>query len=177
MQFKVKDIGEHGLEVDLPVTATWLAAQCPDLDARPAPGGLRFHGRLEPSGEDYLLRGQLEGKMMVACSRCLEPAELALDVPVSVVYVEKERGADDEAEEDESLEAPDVLTFEDGLVDLGSEIRDEILLAIPVSVLCGPDCAGLCSICGGNRNQNPCDCAEREGARVSKLAGLAKFKS
>jgi uncharacterized protein len=177
MQFKVKDIGEQGLEVDLPVTATWLATQCPDLDAKLVPGGLRFRGRLEPSGEDYLLRGQLEGSLTVACSRCLEPAALQLEVPVSVVYVEKERPNDDDDEEDDSLEAPDVLTFENGLVDLGPEIRDEILLAIPVSVLCGPDCAGLCSVCGGNRNLNPCDCSEREGARVSKLAELAKFKS
>ncbi len=176
MQFKVKDIGEYGVDVDLPVTATWLTAQCPDLDARVAPGGLRFTGRLEPSGEDYLLRGALAGDLLTTCSRCLEPATLALEVPVSVVYVEKARGGRGEDQEDD-LEAPDVLTFEDGLVDLGSEIRDEILLAMPVSVLCRPECAGLCSVCGGNRNLNPCDCAEREAAKVSKLAGLAKFKS
>jgi uncharacterized protein len=174
MQFKVNDIGADGLDVDLPVTPAWLAAQCPDLDARPAPSGLRFRGRLEPSGEDYLLRGQLEGGLSVACSRCLEPAALELEVPVSVVYVEKGNEEDDE---EDSLEAPDVLTFEEGLVDLGPEIRDEILLAIPVSVLCKPDCAGLCSVCGGNRNLSPCDCAERERASVTKLAGLAKFKS
>jgi uncharacterized protein len=179
MQFKVKDIGDQGVDLDLPVTATWLAAQCPELDARPSPAGLRFQGRLEPSGEDYLLRGQLSGSLSTTCSRCLEPAELPLDVPVSVVYVERsppKRGQDGKDDPDD-LETPDVLTFEDGLVDLALEIRDEILLAIPVSVLCRADCAGLCSVCGGNRNQNPCDCSERETARVSKLAGLAKFKS
>jgi uncharacterized protein len=175
MQFKVKDIGPEGVDVDLPVTAAWLAAQCPDLDASLGAGGLSFRGRLEPSGQDYLLRGQLAGALHTACSRCLEPAQLSLEVPVSVVYVEKEREEDEAPEE--SLDAPDILTFENGLVDLGPEIRDEILLAIPVSVLCRPDCAGLCPICGGNRNAKPCDCVEREGAKVSKLAALAKFKT
>jgi uncharacterized metal-binding protein YceD (DUF177 family) len=174
MQFKVKDIGEQGVDVDLPVTATWLAAHCPDLEAKPGPEGLRFTGRLELSGQEYLLRGQLVGALSTTCSRCLEPAALTLDVPVSVVYVEKGRNGGDD---DDTLDAPDVLTFEEGVVDLGPEVRDEILLAFPVSVLCGPDCAGLCSVCGGNRNLKPCECAEREAAKVSKLAGLAKFKS
>jgi uncharacterized protein len=180
MQFKANDIGAEGVDVDLPVTAAWLTAQCPDLEVTPGPGGLTFQGRLEPSGQDYLLRGQLAGSLLTACSRCLEPAELTLDVPVSVVYVEKGGGGSrrgDDDEDDDALDAPDVLTFEDGVVDLAPEVRDEILLALPVSVLCRADCAGLCSVCGGNRNIRPCDCAERELAKVSKLAGLAKFKT
>jgi uncharacterized protein len=175
MLFKVKDIGEQGVDVDLPVTAAWLAQQCPDLDARPGAGGLRFSGQLAPSGEDFLLQGRLEGNLETVCSRCLEPATLVLEVPVAVVYAEKDSAERDQ--EEDTLDAPDVLPFEDGVVDLGPEIRDEILLAIPVSVLCQPECAGLCPVCGGNRNQRPCDCAEREAARGGKLAGLAKFKS
>ncbi len=176
MQFKVKDIGAEGVDVDLPVTAAWMSAQCPDVDARPGAGGLAFQGRLDRSGQDYLLRGQLRGSLSTTCSRCLEPAELPLDVPVSVVYVDKDDGPSDDDDED-TLDAPDVLTFEDGVIDLAPELRDEILLALPVSVLCRPDCAGLCPVCGGNRNVKPCDCVEREGAKVSKLAALAKFKT
>ena len=175
MQFKVKDIGAEGVDVDLPVTAPWLSAQCPDVEASPGPGGLAFRGHLEQSGQDYLLRGQLAGSLTTVCSRCLEPADLPLDVPVSVVYVEKER--EDSDDEEDQLDAPDVLTFEDGVIDLAPEVRDEILLALPVSVLCRPECAGLCPVCGGNRNAKACDCVEREGAKVSKLAGLAKFKT
>jgi uncharacterized protein len=177
MQFKVKDIGAQGVDVDLPVTAAWMSAQCPDLDAQPGAAGLSFRGRLEQSGQDYLLRGDLRGSLSTACSRCLEPAELPLDVPVSVVYVEKEGGPSDDDDEPDTLDAPDVLTFEDGIIDLAPEVRDEILLALPVSVLCRPECAGLCPVCGGNRNVKACDCVEREGAKVSRLAGLAKFKS
>ena len=48
-----------------------------------------------------------------------------------MVYVESDSAQDDDEDEDQ-LDAPDVLTFEDGVIDLGPELRDEILLAVPV---------------------------------------------
>lgn len=184
MQFKVKDIGDAGLDVDLAVTTAWLEqslANCADLDLVPDAGGLRFKGRIEQTGDDYLLRGKLKGGVHVPCSRCLEPAKLPLDVDVSVIYVERESEGEDDDEggelDDDTLDAPDVLTFSDGVIDLGPELRDELLLAVPVSVLCTEDCAGLCPVCGGNRNTRPCDCAERERVSQGKFAALAKLKT
>jgi uncharacterized metal-binding protein YceD (DUF177 family) len=177
MKFKVKDIGEDGIDVDLAITPAWLAQQCADLELRPDPdSGKRFgfRGRIEVTADDYLLRGKLNGGLLVPCARCLEPAKLPLDVDVSVVYVEHE---DNKAEDDDDIDAPDVLTFEDGTIDLSPELRDEILLAVPVSVLCREDCAGLCSVCGNNRNLTPCDCVERQQQSQSKFAVLAKLKS
>jgi uncharacterized protein len=178
MKFKVKDIGEAGVDVDLAITPAWLAQHCADLDLRPdveGPSkGLAFHGRIEPTADDYLLRGKLSGGLLVPCARCLETAHLALAVDVSVVYVEDEAADKDE---DDSLAAPDVLTFEDGTIDLSSELRDELLLAVPVSVLCQEDCAGLCPVCGGNRNATACDCVDKQRQNQSKFAVLAKLKS
>ena len=44
MRFKINEIGDGGLPVKVSVTAEWLAAACPDLDARPAADGLSVHG-------------------------------------------------------------------------------------------------------------------------------------
>jgi uncharacterized protein len=179
MQFKAKDIGEDGVDVDLAVTPAWMEANCgglgggSGLDFRLGPEGLRFTGRLEPSGEDFLLRGRLSGALTTSCSRCLEPARLPVGGDVAVLFVDKEP---DDAEEEESLEAPDVMTFENGVIDLGAELRDEILLAIPTQVLCKEDCAGLCPVCGENRNLVPCDCAEKQRLAQSKFAALGKLK-
>jgi len=68
-----------------------------------------------------------------------------------------------------------VVVFEHGLVDLGPAIRDEILLAVPMSAVCRPDCAGICATCGRNRNLTPCDCEQRSIDRT-KLGALAKIK-
>jgi uncharacterized protein len=183
MQYKVKDIGEAGVDVDLIISPAWLAEQTAgqgeDLALQPDERGLAFAGRIEPTGDDYLLRGKLKGGLLVPCARCLEPAKLPLDVDVSVVYVERDGdgGEDDEAIDEDALDAPDVLTFSEGVIDLGPELRDEILLAVPVRVLCREDCAGLCAVCGGNRNVTPCDCVEREKQSHGKFAVLAKLKS
>lgn len=174
MQFKVKDIGEDGLDVDLPVTAAWLARECSDIELVPAAGGLRFKGRLDRSGDDYLLRGKLAGALTVGCGRCLEPATQPVDVDVSVIYVETDEAPSED--EEEALDAPDVIAFQEGVIDLTGELRDEILLALPVATLCREDCAGLCPVCGGNRNVTPCDCAEQERMKQSKLAALGKLK-
>jgi uncharacterized protein len=174
MRYKTKDIGDAGLDIDLPVTGEWLTAQCPDLEARPGDAGVRLTGRLERSGDSYLLRGDLRGALVTPCARCLEPALVPLDVPVIVSYVEVGEDADDEAVGAE--DGGDVLTFSGGLIDLGPEIRDEILLAVPIGPVCRPDCAGICSVCGGNRNQVACDCEEKQRRATSKLSALKDLK-
>ncbi len=176
MRFKTKDIGDEGLDVSLAVTQAWLAGECPDVDVRPAARGLALVGRLESSGDAFLLRGALEGAILTPCGRCLEPAEVPLDVPIAVSYVEADDKDDDDpfagADEDDG----DVLSFRDGVIDLAGELRDEILLAIPISPLCRPDCIGMCPVCGGNRNLIPCDCEERQKMATSKLAALKNLK-
>lgn len=172
MLFKIKDIGDDGLEVDLPVTADWLAEQCPDLGARPAAGGLHLRAVLEKSGDDVLLRGELRGALETACSRCLEGARVELDLPLTVSFVEKGADADDDEDDDDG----DVVYFDGGEIDLGAELRDEILLFMPINPLCQEGCRGLCSVCGANRNLAPCDCEERQRQVTSKLSALGKIK-
>jgi uncharacterized protein len=176
MLFDINDIGEEGVGVRLPVTAAWLAAECPDLDARAE--GLALTGRLSRTGADFLLVGRLAGALVTPCVRCLEPARVTIDAAVTVSYVERTPGGGDAAGDDEALDAPDVMTFEDGVIDLGPELREELLLALPPKPLCREDCAGLCAVCGGNRNERPCDCMERERQATSKLASaLGKLRS
>jgi uncharacterized protein len=183
MQLKAKDIGEDGVDVDLAVTPAWLEQNVPDAGVRPAPEGLRFHGRVEPADQnfqEFLVRGKLEGALVTACSRCLEDATLPVDVDVSMLFVAKDsrklpRPGDDE--DDPALEAPDVMAFQDGIIDLGEELREEILLALPTQVLCREECKGLCPVCGGNRNQVPCQCEEAQKQAQSKFATIAKLKS
>jgi uncharacterized metal-binding protein YceD (DUF177 family) len=171
MLFKIKDIGDDGVDVDLPVTAAWLAAECPDLDVRPAAGGLALRGTLEKSGDDFLLRGDLSGALETPCARCLETARITLDVPLAVTFVERgDAGADDEDDDG------DVVFFEGGEIDLGEELHDEILLAIPINPLCDDACRGLCPVCGGNRNAKACDCEEKQRQATSKLSALGKIE-
>jgi len=174
MRFKVNEIGDGGLPVNVSVTAEWLAAACPDIDARPAQDGLRLAGQLTPAGDDYLLRGGLTGDLETTCARCLEPALVHVDVPVTVTFV---AAGTEEVDVDEEEDAdPDVVTFKGGEIDLADELRDAIMLAIPFNPLCDEACRGLCPLCGGNRNLVPCTHAAAAPATPGRLAALGKIK-
>jgi uncharacterized protein len=171
MRFKITQIGDEGLDVDVPLTSEWLAAACPDLDARPAATGLRFRGRLAKSGTDFLLRGDLGGALETPCARCLEPARVQVEAPIAVTFVSSDADSADLEDDD-----PDVVVFGGNEIDVGEEVRDEILLAIPVGPLCSPTCRGLCPVCGGNRNVTPCDCEAQQQQSQSRLAALGRLK-
>jgi len=175
MRFKVKEIGEDGLDIQVSVGPAWFEAECSDLDIRPGQKAITLAGRLEKAGENFLLRGDLRGDVMTPCARCLESAQVPLQVDIAVSYVEvEEGGAGDPSESDD--DDGDVLPFSEGVIDLTSELRDEILLALPMGPLCRPDCAGICPVCGGNRNLAPCDCVERQKQNTSKFSPLKDIK-
>jgi uncharacterized protein len=44
-------------------------------------------------------------------------------------------------------------------LDITDDIRDTLLLALPMKMLCTEDCRGLCAGCGANLNEEPCRCA------------------
>jgi uncharacterized protein len=49
-----------------------------------------------------------------------------------------------------------------GEVDLREALRESVVLACPQAPLCGEDCLGLCPVCGVDRNEIACTCAEEE---------------
>ena len=97
------------------------------------------------------------------CFRCLGDA--VLDVPVEArEYQAASPGGDEE------LQSP---YLEDDKLDLSAWARDAIALELPDKILCRPDCAGLCAVCGKNLNDEPHDHGEPEpDSRWSALAEL-----
>jgi uncharacterized protein len=79
------------------------------------------------------------------CFRCLEDA--VLDLPISAREYQATNPGD--AEE---LTTQYVV---DDRLDLAGWARDASALALPDKILCRPDCAGLCPVCGRNLNDEP----------------------
>ena len=52
-------------------------------------------------------------------------------------------------------------------------LREVVMLAAPMQVVCQESCRGICPYCGQNRNQRECDCrSELADDRWSKLRSL-----
>ena len=84
------------------------------------------------------------------CYRCLEDA--VVDLPVRA----REYHATNPGESDELLSQYVV----ESRLDLSAWARDAIALELPEQILCRPDCAGLCPMCGEDLNANPHEHAE-----------------
>ena len=99
---------------------------------------------LESVVEGIYVRGSLEGRFVLRCARCLKAFERDFDVEMTEL-VAREPGPDD----DYAL-APDLTLDPEPIV------RDAVVLEMPFSPLCRPECLGLCEICGGDRNLGEC---------------------
>jgi uncharacterized protein len=98
------------------------------------------------------------------CFRCL--ADASLEQPVHArEYQATNPGGDDE------LVSPYV---EDDRLDLSSWARDALALALPDKILCRPDCAGLCQVCGRDLNAEPH--AHEEEKTDSRWAALQSLR-
>jgi uncharacterized protein len=84
------------------------------------------------------------------CMRCLSAARVPVDVDA------REYEASD-PEADEELRSEYVA---DGELDAGAWARDQVAFAVPDQILCRPDCAGLCPVCGKDLNVEPHEHAE-----------------
>lgn len=104
--------------------------------------------RLSRNSRGILVQGELETSVLSECARCLDP----LAYPVSL-YLEELFSYPPSPESDYSVE-------ETGILDLAPLLREEAILAVPMGVVCNPDCKGLCPQCGQNWNEGPCDCTQ-----------------
>ena len=79
------------------------------------------------------------------CIRCLAPAGVDLRVDAREYQAVDPRG-------DEELRTEYLV---DGDLDVGAWVRDLVALNVPDQILCRPDCAGLCPVCGKDLNLEP----------------------
>ena len=138
------------------------------------PGTLEFFDQqvrqaapIESSGTAELLEsvmeirvsGHVKTRMEFACDRCLEPAGFAIDTDFSLLY---RPASYNPAHEEIALkgEESEIGFYEDGGLELGDVLREQILLALPMQRVCREDCRGICPVCGQNRNLVNCECHE-----------------
>ena len=96
------------------------------------------------------LSGEMAVTLQSACSRCLKPVEIS--VPISFEYSVVKPDGYHEIDEDEQY-------FMNGYeLDAETLINNELIMCLPMKVLCEDDCKGLCPVCGKNLNEGDCGC-------------------
>jgi len=99
-----------------------------------------------------MVTGTASFQLSIPCDRCLEPVH----VPFSLKL---EQTINTSASEEERIQALDAQPFIQGhLLDTDLLVCDELVVNMPVKVLCRPDCKGICPKCGCSRNIRDCGC-------------------
>ena len=177
MQIQLKDLELHPIEFDQEFAPESIELTR-DLRLKTP---LKAKGRAELIEEhhggkkvvrDIRLVGDFSTTVLADCARCLEP--VAHDLAGHFDVLNRPQTENAGAEERELSEAETEISFYEGEgIRLEDALVEQILLAVPVKVLCREECKGLCPQCGRNRDSEQCQCAtEFNDPRWAALAEL-----
>ncbi|WP_288593319.1 YceD family protein [Victivallis vadensis] len=137
IKFSVARLEKEPIELTGSEPAEFLEIEPGELLAVSAP--VEYDLNLKAVSGGALVEGQVSTELSGICGRCLEP--VTRHVKNDSICLFLELGDQDE-------------------MDISEEIRAEMLLELPMTLLCSDDCAGLCPVCGCNLNKTSCNCAE-----------------
>ena len=108
---------------------------------------LSFSGTLTNINDIIQLDGCLKVDYNCECYRCLRTVKKTLELKI----VERFANSAD-------AEQSNMYHFEGKVLDIGKVFNDNIILNLPMKILCSDDCKGLCIKCGANLNKEQCGC-------------------
>ena len=125
-------------------------------------GSIVYHFRLFRVSGMIEVQGHCATTVSLACSRCLEPFDLPIDIDFELTYAEQLPEIDDEFDDEIELTAEDIgIALLDGdEINLAEPLVEQLLLNLPFQPICKESCNGLCPHCGADLNQAKCNCNE-----------------
>ena len=115
------------------------------------------------TNQGILLQIDLRAALELECVRCLNPVIQPLHTHFTELYAFSRR----------YMTEAGLMMPETGIIDLTPVLREYMLLEIPMSPLCRPDCKGLCPVCGANQNETTCQHEDEPGdPRLAALKDL-----
>ena len=162
----------------IPFAATWQPGEIDfsGSDVRQS-DPLRAEGVAEllpHTGGEVRVHGKVETTLEADCDRCLANAKFPVNAAFDLFYRPVSKEAVEEAAIDEG-EAEMGFYELPGLV-LEDILREQVLLQLPMQLVCRESCKGICPDCGANRNEVNCGCGAAHGQmkdeRWKALQGL-----
>ena len=121
---------------------------------------------LQMLGDICKVQGEVYAKLSVPCSRCLKPTELIVKESIEEFI---ECSTDNDVLHTEGHYVCLAENKVDIAIHVANIVWDAILQATYSPTVCTPNCLGLCSICGVNKNTDPCHCEQQGDFRLLKL--------
>lgn len=152
-----------------------------------APGSIDYHTvefkQVEPldvqataelMDQQIRVSGVLQTKIEMVCARCIEPVIEEVTREFDLFYRPLANRAKPEEEVRLKDDDTEIGFFQGEGVFLADVLSEQVLLSLPMKVICRSDCRGLCPSCGANLNHEECRCETH--ATDPRLAPLARLK-
>ncbi|MCX5835589.1 MAG: DUF177 domain-containing protein [Deltaproteobacteria bacterium] len=173
MKINVGHIPEEGLNLQFDKDGEWLKNTLPEKEkSELSLQRADVVCSVRKLKETIYIEGSLETTMTANCSRCLEVTSFPIKSNFRYTLVPAAKRIKEEQEL--SSEDLDFSFYDNELIDLDTMLYEQIMLQIPIKVLCGDTCKGLCPHCGTDLNTASCNYLT--GFVDERLAILKKFK-
>lgn len=124
--------------------------------AEPFFGNISTEVLLIKAHNQLILKAESVINAKFECDRCGDEFESELQSDYQMVYL-----MDQTPEETDAINIA-YLPAESVQINIIEDVRDFVLLSVPMKKLCSEDCKGLCPRCGENLNANECKCSDKE---------------
>jgi uncharacterized protein len=101
--------------------------------------------------EGVYVSGTIRGSLTGECGRCLDDISESFEVSIAELYAYAHSTTEETTDSDE------VGRMQGDLLDLEPAVRDAVVLTLPTTPVCRPDCPGLCADCGARLADLPAD--------------------
>jgi uncharacterized protein len=122
-----------------------------ELIAVPEGASLELDVRLESVSEGVLVTGTVDAPIQGECGRCLDPIVDQVEASIVELFAYADSTTTETTTEDE------IYRVDGDYIDIEPVVRDAVVLGLPFTPLCRPDCAGLCAECGAKLDDLPAD--------------------
>jgi len=133
----IKEILPQGLRLEKTINPSEIGLTEDDFKSL---SPLNVTADIERVGNTVLARTQIKTRLSFVCARCLETLEHDSVQDFQFDYL---------------------LEPTTEFIDLGEDIRQELIVGLPIRVLCKDDCKGICPKCGMNLNKEQCHCSKK----------------
>jgi uncharacterized protein len=201
MLVKIEEIQSQGLKRTEPIKAEVLSSALSGSEGFKFVSSSPLAASFKKVSGRVFVTGNFKAELTCPCKRCTTDVPVPLDIAFSLRMIpeptaprvdddagvpkpdakprrrSQKKEDDDEAEMAASFELDeiDAEPFDGKTIDLDPVVREQVLLALPVSVVCRDDCKGLCMTCGQDLNEEDCGHGKEKAVDV-RLAKLKDIK-
>lgn len=153
MKILISEIPDEGIELEVDETV--------DIGEVTLKSPVKGALSIKKIDDEVLMEGTMEAVAELECSRCLKKYSTNVKLDISTTY-RPLKDLDGEGIHEIKEDELDIGFYSDNELDILDVIREQIVLNMPIKLLCDDACKGICPKCGKHLNLGDCNCSKDE---------------